>query len=99
MCSHSRPSHIEQYVRYYHYPCLATEANEVRSPSVHISLCHHLEKEKKNVSFSARTHILWRESRGIRFTPASRGLEEPFFQLCCCVSFFFWREIGFGCTY
>ena len=30
---------------------------------------------------------------------ASRGLEEPFFQLCCCVSFWFWREIGFGCTY
>jgi hypothetical protein len=30
---------------------------------------------------------------------ASRGLEEPFFQLCCCVGFWFWREIGFGCTY
>ena len=30
---------------------------------------------------------------------ASRGLEEPFFQLCCCVSFWFWREMGFGCTY
>ncbi len=30
---------------------------------------------------------------------SSRGLEEPFFQLCCCVSFWFWREIGFGCTY
>jgi hypothetical protein len=30
---------------------------------------------------------------------ASRGLEESFFQLCCCVSFWFWREIGFGCTY
>jgi hypothetical protein len=30
---------------------------------------------------------------------ASRGLEEPFFQLCCCVSFWFRREIGFGCTY
>jgi hypothetical protein len=24
---------------------------------------------------------------------------EPFFQLCCCVSFLFWWEIGFGCTY
>jgi hypothetical protein len=33
-------------------------------------------------------------------TLASRGLEEPFFQLCCCVSvFWFWREIGFGVTY
>ncbi len=21
------------------------------------------------------------------------------FQLCCCVSFWFWQEIGFGCTY
>ena len=30
---------------------------------------------------------------------ALRGLEEPFFQLCCCFSFWFWREIGFGCTY
>ena len=32
-------------------------------------------------------------------TLASRGLEELFFQLYCCVSFWFWREIGFGCTY
>ncbi len=30
---------------------------------------------------------------------ASHGLEEPFFKLCCCVSFWFWQEIGFGCTY
>ena len=29
-------------------------------------------------------------------TLASRGLVEPFFQLCCCVSILFWREIGFG---
>ncbi len=32
-------------------------------------------------------------------TLATHGLEEPFFQLCCCVSFLFWREIGFGFTY
>jgi hypothetical protein len=32
-------------------------------------------------------------------TLAVRGLEELFFQLCCCVSFLFWREIGFGFTY
>jgi hypothetical protein len=32
-------------------------------------------------------------------TLTSHGLEEPFFQLCCCVSFLFWLEIGFGCTY
>jgi hypothetical protein len=31
---------------------------------------------------------------------ALRGLEELFFQLCCCVSFWFWQEtVGFGCTY
>jgi hypothetical protein len=29
-------------------------------------------------------------------TLATRGLEELFFQLCCLVSFWFWREIGFG---
>jgi hypothetical protein len=29
-------------------------------------------------------------------TLATRGLEEPTFQLCCCVSFLFWQEIGFG---
>jgi hypothetical protein len=32
-------------------------------------------------------------------TLATCGLEEPFFQLCCCVSFLFWREIGFGFTH
>ncbi len=32
-------------------------------------------------------------------TLAMGGLEEPFFQLCCCVSFLFWRKIGFGFTY
>ncbi len=39
-------------------------------------------------------------SRGLEeLAHASGGLEEPFFQLCCCVSFWFWREKGFGCTY
>ncbi len=32
-------------------------------------------------------------------TLAARGLEELIFQLCCCVSFWFWREIGFGFIY
>jgi hypothetical protein len=32
-------------------------------------------------------------------TLAARGLEELFFQLCCCVSFWFRQEIGFGFTY
>jgi hypothetical protein len=29
-------------------------------------------------------------------TLAARGLKELFFQLGCLVSFWFWREIGFG---
>jgi hypothetical protein len=29
-------------------------------------------------------------------TPTARGLEELFFQLCCCVSFLVLGEIGFG---
>ncbi len=33
-------------------------------------------------------------------TLAVHGLEELFFQLCCCVSvFWFWWEISFGVTY
>jgi hypothetical protein len=33
-------------------------------------------------------------------TLTAHGLEEPFFQLCCCVSvFWFWWEISFGVTY
>ncbi len=39
------------------------------------------------------------QSKVPRQTLASRGLEELFFQLCCCVSFWFWRDIGFGFTY
>jgi hypothetical protein len=49
------------------------------------------------------------QTDGQRNTLASRGLEEPahalrgleesFLHLCCCVSFWFWQEIGFGCTY
>jgi hypothetical protein len=34
-----------------------------------------------------------------RNTLAARELEELFFQLCCCVSFWFWREIGFSLAY
>ncbi len=29
-------------------------------------------------------------------TLAARGLEDLFFKLCWCVSFWFWQEIGFG---
>jgi hypothetical protein len=32
-------------------------------------------------------------------TLAACGLKELFFLLCCCVSFWFWREIGFSFTY
>jgi hypothetical protein len=32
-------------------------------------------------------------------TLAACGLEELFFQLCCCVRFWFWQEIGFSFTY
>ncbi len=32
-------------------------------------------------------------------TLAAHGLEELFFQLCCCVRFWFWWEIGFGFIY
>jgi hypothetical protein len=32
-------------------------------------------------------------------TLAVRGLEDFFFQLCCCVSFWFWQQIGFGFIY
>jgi hypothetical protein len=36
---------------------------------------------------------------GETHTLVSHGLEELFFQLCCCVSFWFWWEIGFGFTH
>jgi hypothetical protein len=32
-------------------------------------------------------------------TLAARWLEELYFQLCCCVTLWFWQEIGFGFTY
>ncbi len=42
----------------------------------------------------------WRtERRTESNTLATRGLKYAFFQLCCCVSFLFWQEIGFGFTY
>jgi hypothetical protein len=40
-----------------------------------------------------------RINEGESNTLAARELEEVFFQLCCCVSFWFWREIGFGFTH
>ncbi len=40
-----------------------------------------------------------RQNYGGMNTLAARGLEELIFQLCCCVSFWFLREIGFGFIY
>jgi hypothetical protein len=55
-----------------------------------------LEAEKRQKKFVHKTLAL----RGLEEPAhASRGLEELFLQLCCCVSFWFWREIGFGFTY
>ncbi len=34
-----------------------------------------------------------RKTDGESDTLATHGLEEPFFQLCCCVSYLFWREM------
>jgi hypothetical protein len=53
-----------------------------------------------------KTHILSQFWPGLlTFAPtliktlAARGLEELFFLMWFCVSFWFWREIGFGFTY
>ncbi len=63
--------------------------------------------ELKNVDISDQALLLYipllaltdgRNYRGTN-TLALRGLEELFLQLCCCVSFWFWRGIGFGFTY
>ncbi len=44
--------------------------------------------------FCATPHFLV-----IANTLAAHGLEELFFQLCCCVSFWLWQEIVLGVTY
>ncbi len=61
------------------------------------------------ISVAAASPVASFPSDGKAETLASRGLEEPahasrgldefFLQLFCCVSFWFWREIGFGFTY
>ena len=40
--------------------------------------------------------LLWRESF---ITTGKKSSSRLSGRLCCCVSFWFWREIGFGCTY
>jgi hypothetical protein len=47
-------------------------------------------------SYSRQTD---KQTDGRRHTLAARGLEELFFQLCCCVSFWFWWEIGSDLEY
>ncbi len=49
-----------------------------------------------HIPFLALTH---RQNFRETNTLAARGLEELFFQLWFCVSFWFWQEIGFGFTY
>jgi hypothetical protein len=48
----------------------------------------HKKKLLKKVNQRQKTNTL-----------AARGLEELFFQLWFCVSFWFWQEIDFGFTY
>ena len=40
--------------------------------------------------------LLWRESF---ITTGKKSSSRLSGGLCCCVSFWFWQEIGFGCTY
>ncbi len=48
-------------------------------------------------SLSPYAQIEWQTENSV--TLAAHGLEELFFQLCCCVSFWSWWEIGFGLIY
>ncbi len=51
----------------------------------------------RNLFFYIVVHrVVFHSNTFVVLTLAARGLEELFFQLCCRVSFWFWREIGFG---
>ena len=41
--------------------------------------------------------LLWREN--LITTGNKKSYSHLSGGLCCCVSFWFWRKIGFGCTY
>jgi hypothetical protein len=53
----------------------------------------------RSCMISKEITALGRSDLSCHRTLAARGLEELFFQLCCCVSFWFWRGIDFGFTY
>ncbi len=63
-----------------------------------ITVCCHKHTFTPYPSLSSYSQMD-RITDGETNTLAAPGLEELFFQLCCCVSFWFWREIGFGFTY
>jgi hypothetical protein len=71
-------------------------------PSVHaerkITVCSHKHSFTPYPSLSHYSPTDGMTDRETN-TLAARGLEEIFFQLCCCVSLLFWWEIGFGFTY
>ncbi len=83
-------THMYQFVASLFYPtlfCCGGKANLVRFTLFYSTLLTLTHGQKDG-----------RTDREMN-TLASRGLEEPFFQLCCCVSFWFWWEMAFGCTY
>ncbi len=60
----------------------------------HLHICISVQKTA-NRQRNEYTCFAWAGGICPRFVWAG----GTFFQLCCCVSFWFWREIGFGCTY
>ncbi len=83
--------------------CKKKFLNNCRIPSMHaerkIIVCSHKHSCTPYPflsPYSQTDRMTDRETN----TLAARGLEEFFFQLCCCVCFFdFRREIGFGVIY
>ena len=71
-------------------------------PSTHaerkITVCSHKQSFTPYPSLSPYRQTD-RMTDGETNTLSARGLEEFFFQLWFCVSFWFWREIVFGITY
>ncbi len=76
--------------------------NDCSIPSMHaerkITICSHKHSFTPYPSLSPYSRMDRMTDRGTN-TLAARGLEELFFQFCCCVSFWLWRDIGLGFTY
>ncbi len=77
--------------------------NNCSIPSMHaerkITVCSYKHSFTSYPSLSPYRQTDGMTDRGTN-TLTAHGLEEPFFQLCCCVSvFWFWQEIGFSVTY